>query len=258
VTDDASPQGEMSLMDHLGEFRNRLFRSALALVVGAAIGYILFPDLLDFLLDPYCASGSAYNPGGIEGQCALVAQRPLDPFSVRMKTSLVFGLFVGGPVIFFQIWSFIAPGLTKRERRLAAPFVFGSQVMFASGLAFSYFIIPKGLTVLLNFAGDRVTPLLSATEYLSFLLTTGVAFGVVFEIPLVLVFLSLLGMIRAEQMATARPYAVVVNAIVAAIVTPTTDPVTMLFMLLPMVLFYEIAIIAARIIERARRRRQDA
>ena len=105
---------------------------------------------------------------------------------------------------------------------------------------------------------ERVVGLLTATEYLSFLLTTAVAFGVVFEIPLVLVFLSLLGVVKAEQLATARPYAVVINSVVAAIVTPTTDPVTMLFMMGPMVLFYEFAIIAARLIERSRRKRAAA
>ncbi len=251
-------QGEMSLLEHLVEFRDRVVRSALALIVGAIIGYILFPSILDFLLEPYCSVQSAFRPSGAETECVLVATRPLDPFSVRMKTSLVFGLFVGGPVIFFQLWRFIAPGLTGREKRYAAPFVFGSQVMFASGMAFSYFVIPKGLGVLLNFGGDRITSLLNASEYLSFLLTTAVAFGVVFEIPLVLVFLSLLGMVTARQLSDVRPYAVVGNAIVAAVVTPTTDPITMLLMMGPMVVFYELAIIAARLIERSRRKKADA
>lgn len=259
MTDVTSPQGEMSLLEHLGEFRSRLFRAALALAVGAVVGYVIFPDLLDFLLKPYCESASAFRPeGSATGECSLVAIRPLDPFSIRMKTALAFGLFLGGPVIFFQVWRFISPGLTKREKRYAGPFVFGSQLMFALGIAFSYFVIPKGLAVLLTMAGPRVDPFLTATEYLSFLLTTAVAFGLVFEIPLILVFLSLLNVLKSSQMVRARPYAVVVNAVVAAIVTPTTDPVTMLFMMVPMVLFYEIAIIAAWLIERARRKKATA
>lgn len=257
MTDVTSPQGEMSLLEHLGEFRTRLFRAALALVVGTIVGYVIFPQLLDLLLKPYCASASAFRPQGLDGTCSLVAIRPLDPFSIRMKTAAAFGLFLGGPVIFFQLWRFIAPGLTRKERRYAAPFVFGSQIMFAAGIAFSYFVIPKGLAVLLNMAGPRVDPLLTASEYLSFLLTTAIAFGVVFEVPLILVFLSLLGVLKAKQMASVRPYAVVANAVIAAIVTPTTDPITMLFMMVPMVLFYEFAIVAARLIERTRRRKQS-
>lgn len=254
MTDVTSPQGEMSLLEHLAEFRTRLFRSALALVAGAIVGYVVFPSLLDLLLEPYCQVDSAFRLEG-DQQCALVATRPLDAFSVRIKTSLVFGLFVGGPVIFFQLWRFIAPGLTKREKRLSMPFVFGSQVMFAAGIAFAYFVIPKGLTVLLTIAGDGIRPLLNAADYLSFLLTTAVAFGIVFEVPLILVFLSLLGVLKAEAMSKARPYAIVIQSIVAAVVTPTTDPITMLLLMLPMVVFYEIAIIAARLIERSRRKR---
>lgn len=250
------PSGdEMSLVEHLAEFRDRLFRSALALVLGSIVGYLIFESLLDFLIDPYCAVDSAFRPGGPASECVLIATRPLDAFSLRIKASVVFGLFVAGPVIFYQLWRFISPGLTSKEKKYAAPFVIGSQIMFTSGLAFAYFVIPKGLSVLLNFAGSRVQSFLNAADYLSFLLTTAVAFGLVFEVPLVLVFLSLVGVVTAKTLAHYRAYAVVGNAIVAAIVTPTTDMVTMMFMLAPMVIFYELAIVSARLIERNRRRR---
>ncbi len=251
----APSAGEMTLVEHLTELRDRLFRSALAVVVGSAIGYAIFPEILDFLLEPYCAVDSAFRPDGPESQCVLVATRPLDAFSLRIKASAVFGLFVAGPVLFYQLWRFIAPGLTGREKRYALPFVVGSQLMFAGGIAFSYYVIPQGLNVLLGFAGPLVTPLLNAAEYLSFLLTTAVAFGLVFEVPLVLVFLSLVGVVTASGLAHYRAYAIVGNAILAAIVTPTTDFVTMMFMLAPMVVFYELAILSARLIERSRRRR---
>ncbi len=252
---EGSEPGEMTLIEHLAEFRDRLFKSALAVVLGAIVGYLLFDQILDFLLEPYCAVDSAFRPGGPESECVLVATRPLDAFSLRIKASAVFGLFVAGPVLFWQLWRFIAPGLTGKEKRYAVPFVVGSQVMFAGGIAFSYYVIPRGLNVLLNFAGPRVASFLNAADYLSFLLTTAVAFGLVFEVPLILVFLSLIGAVSAASLAHYRAYAVVGNAVVAAVVTPTTDFVTMMFMLAPMVVFYELAIIAARLIERSRRRR---
>jgi sec-independent protein translocase protein TatC len=244
----------MSLVEHLAELRTRLFRAILALGAGTVVGYLVFPHVLDLLLDPYCRALAVLRP---EGTCSLIALRPLEPFSVRMKTSVVLGLFVGGPVIFYQLWRFITPGLTRKERRYALPFVVLSQVMFGCGVAFAYLIIPQGVRILLNMGGDRIEPFLSASEYLSFFLTTSVAFGLVFELPLVLIFLALVGVVRAEMLRRARPYAVVAIVVVAAFITPTTDAITLFFMAGPMVLFYELSILAARLIERSRRRRQQ-
>ncbi len=188
--------------------------------------------------------------------CRLIALTPLEPFSVRIKTALVFGLFVGGPVIFYQLWRFITPGLTDTERRLTAPFVLLSQVMFGVGIVFAWFIIPQGLAILLTLGGDQIQAALSATNYLDFFLRTSVAFGLVFEIPLVLIFLSLVGVVSNAGLRKFRPYAVLVNFVLAALITPTTDPFTLFLMAGPMVLFYEIAIWAAWLIERRRRRRE--
>ena len=243
----------MTLLEHLSELRVRLTRAALALLAGTVVGWIIFPQVLDLLLDPYCATPQAYRDA--EGNCALVALRALEPFSVKIKTSLLVGLFVGGPVIFYQLWRFITPGLTRTEKRYAAPFVILSQVMFGLGITFAYIVLPQGLRILLGFGGDQVDVILSAQEYLSFYLTTSVAFGLVFEIPLVLVFLAMVGIINSRQLRSFRPYALVLNVVVAALVTPTTDAVTLLFMAVPMSVFYEFAIIAARLIERTRRRR---
>lgn len=252
--------GEMTLGEHLRELRQRLFKAVLALVAGAVVGYLVFPYVLDVLIAPYCAAldtlGTDVAPGVEDpGQCELIAFRPLEPFSVRIKTALVIGLFIGGPVIFYQLWRFITPGLTSRERRYALPFVLLSQVMFAIGIGFAYLVIPQGLRILLFLGGDRITPLLSANEYLSFFLTMSVAFGLVFELPLVLIFLAMVGVVRARMLRRARPYAVVTMVVAAAFITPTTDAVTLLFMAGPMVLFYELSILAAWLIERSRRGR---
>jgi sec-independent protein translocase protein TatC len=253
IAEEHPAAGEMSLVEHLAELRTRLFRAILALAVGTVVGYLVFPYVLDLLLDPYCRALTALRP---DAECTLIALRPLEPFSVRMKTSVVIGLFVGGPVIFYQLWRFITPGLTDKERRYALPFVVLSQVMFACGIGFAYLVIPQGVRILLGMGGDRIDPFLSASEYLSFFLTTSIAFGLVFELPLVLIFLALVGVVRAQMLRRARPYAAVLIVVAAAFITPTTDAVTLFFMAGPMMLFYELSIVAAWLIERARRRRR--
>ena len=249
----------MTLFEHLAELRTRLFRAALALTAGAVVGYILFDPILKQLIQPYCELPSRLRLETASGQdCGLFAFSVLEGFSVRIKTAGVVGLFLGGPVIFYQLWRFITPGLTTRERRYALPFVVLSQVMFGIGIVFAYIIIPQGLSILLGLGGDQIVPALSAQEYLSFVLTTAVAFGLVFEMPLILVFLSLVGIVTARGLRRARPYAIVGMVALAAVVTPTTDPVNLFFMAGPMLLFYELSILAAWLIERSRRRRARA
>ncbi len=228
----------------------------IALVLGTIVGYIIFDFLLGSALAPVCDRGVLIVFGDDPESCSLLALNVLEPFSVRIKTALVFGLFVGGPVIFYQLWKFITPGLTDTERHLTLPFVILSQVMFAFGIVFAWFIIPQGLAILLRLGGNQIQAALSATNYLDFFLRTSVAFGLVFEIPLVLIFLSLVGVVHHDGLRRFRPHAVVVNVIVAAIITPTTDAVTLFFMAGPMIVFYEVAIWAAWVIERRRRRRQ--
>ncbi len=241
----------MSLVEHLVELRRRLTRAVIALGVGTVVGYLVFPQLLDLIMAPYCTVADEVRP---DGTCTLVALTPLEPFSVRLKTSFVIGLFIGGPVIFYQLWRFITPGLTTSERRFALPFVASSQIMFAVGILFSYLVIPYGLRTLLGFGGPGIEPLLSASEYLSFFLTLSIAFGLVFELPLVLIFLSLVGILSSAALRKARPYAILASVVAAAFITPTNDAITLLFMAGPMVLFYEISIVAAWLIERSRRR----
>jgi len=243
----------MTLVEHLAEFRDRLVRALIGLVLGAAVGYAMFPWLIDLLMQPYCQIPDAFR-ASVDGQCRLIAIGALEPFAVRIKTALIVGLFLGGPVIFYQLWRFVTPGLTTRERRYALPFVVMSQLLFAAGLVFAYLVIPRGLEILLNFGGDAIAPALTAGQYVSFYLSTSVAFGIVFELPLILIFLVLARVVSGSQLRRFRSYALVLNVVVAAIVTPSTDAITLLFMAGPMALFYEISIAAAWFIERARNR----
>ncbi len=250
--DDAVSRAQMPLLDHLRELRSRLLRALVALALGSAVGYVLFPHLLELLIAPYCSVPADLRP---DGPCRLIALRPLEPFSVRIKTAVVVGLFLAAPVILYQLWRFVTPGLTRTERRWTWPFVVLSQLMFAAGIVFAYLVIPQGLRILLGLGGPGIAPMLSADEYLSFFLTMSVAFGLVFELPLVLIFLAIVGVVRASSLRRARPYAVVLMFIAAAFITPTTDAFTLMLLALPMVAFYELSIGAAWLIERSRRRR---
>ena len=242
----------MPLLEHLSELRQRLMRALIALAIGTIVGYIVFPPVLDLLIAPYC--GAVVELRG-QADCNLVALRPLEPFAVRLRTSLVIGLFVGGPAIFYQLWRFITPGLTTTEKRYALPFVVLSQVMFALGIGFAYLVIPQGLRILLTIGGPRIEALLAADEYLSFFLAMSIAFGLVFELPLVLISLVLVGVVSSAWLRQVRPYAVVIMFIASAFITPTVDAFTLLLIAGPMWLFYEFSILIAWLIERRRRRR---
>jgi sec-independent protein translocase protein TatC len=243
----------MTLAEHLAELRSRLVRIVLAVSLGAIVGWVLFEPAFHLLSQPYCDVPGAYRP---DGECQLIVTRVLEAFSVRVQMTLIIGLFIAAPVLFHQLWRFITPGLTQRERRYTLPFVLLGQLMFLAGAAFAFYIIPKGLGILLRLGGEQITTLLSAGEYFSFILRTIVAFGLVFQVPLIIVFLALVGLVDTGQLRRFRPYAVVGNCIIAAIVTPTVDAVTMLFMAGPMILLYEAAIVVTWLIERTRRRRE--
>lgn len=252
----APDAGEMSLAEHLGEFRTRLVRVFIAVGLTAIVGWVFFEPILGFLTRPYCQIPSEFR--ALDETCGLIATRVLEEFSVRIKVALVVGLFLAAPVVFHQVWRFITPALSPKERRYTLPFVFGSVVMFVAGGAFAFYVIPRGLRILLGIGGEQIVTLLSAGEYFSFIMTTIVAFGLIFEVPLLLVFLALIGIVNSAQLRRVRAYAIVANFFVAALITPTTDPITLMFMAGPMVVFYEASILATRLIERSRRRREAA
>ena len=246
--------GEMPLAEHLRELRSRLVRIILAVLLGSVAGWFLYDPVFELIKRPYCDLPSAYRDS--QGECALIVTRVLEAFGVHVKVALVIGVFLAAPVVFFQIWRFIVPGLTSRERRYTLPFVLLSQVMFVLGGAFAYVVIPKGLKILLGLGGDEIATVLTASDYFSFILTSVIAFRLVFEVPLLIVFLAAVGVVSAALLRRYRAHAIVLNFVVAALVTPSVDAVTMLFMAVPMVLLYEASILAAWLIEHSRRRRE--
>lgn len=243
---------EMTLFEHLEELRSRLFKSALAIVAGLAVGFVFHEQVIDILRGPYCALPPELRDGFGRGGCSLITLRVLDAFFVTLKASAVVGVVLSGPVVCYQLWRFVTPGLRPVERRYSVPFIVVTQLLFAGGAVFSYFLIPAALEFLLGFAGEGITPVLGASEYLSFILQTMISFGIAFEFPVILVLLSLMGVITTEGMRKHRRHALFGTVIAAAVITPSQDPATMLFMAAPLALFYEVSIIIARVIERRR------
>ncbi len=237
----------MTLVQHLEELRRRLIISAAAVAVGSIGGFILYRPVLDFLQEPY-RDAVASLPETITDK--LIVTTPTEPFLAFLKIGLFVGLLLALPVILYQLWRFITPGLTSRERRLGIPFVLASLMLFAVGTLFAFAVVPRGLAFLFSFGGDNLVPLLTIDRYLSFLFFLVLAFGLSFELPLILLFLTGVGVISSVQLRRWRRYALMGTVIFAAVATPTQDPYTMLLMAVPIYLLYEGAILIARLFKR--------
>ena len=248
----------MSILEHIAELRDRLVRSCLALTVTTIATFIwLYQPLLTFVTRSYCSIPARYRVSTVAGDCRLLATSPLDPFSIRVRVALTVGLVAAMPYIAFQIWRFITPGLRRNEKRYAIPFSLASTLLFAMGVAVAFLTLPKAIGFLVAIGGDSLATFFTADRYLRFVLFMGLAFGATFEFPLVLVFLSMVGILSSDAMLRAWRPAVAVIIVVAAVVTPSQDPISLFAMAVPMWIFYFAAAAVARFfIEPARARRR--
>jgi sec-independent protein translocase protein TatC len=243
--------GTMTLFQHLDELRQRIIVSMVAIAVGAVVGWFLYNPVIDLLLNPYCDYYETLDPAlRTTDSCALFFVGPLDAMVVKLKVVIFIGIMVALPVLLWQFWGFVVPGLTARERRMSVPFVASSVVLFALGAAFAYWTLPRGLNFLLGFAGSEFVPILTGDRFITFVILVAFAFGLSFEFPIVLIFLELVGVLSSEKLRKWRRYSILGIAIFAAIITPSSDPYTMLALALPMYLFYEAAIIIGRLMKR--------
>jgi len=232
---EAPPYTAMPIMDHLEELRQRLIKAALALVVTTAISFIFAEQIIEILKQPM-------------GDARLVFIKPTDSISNFMKVSLISGATLAMPVIVYQFFRFVAPGLNKQERRYLVLIVPGATVSFIVGVAFAYFVMmPTAVKFLYGFLQSVAEPFWSLETYLSMVTRLLFWMGMSFETPLIIFFLAKLEIISADTLARNRKYAIVVVAIMAAIITPTPDPVNMGVVMLPLILLYEIAIFLARL-----------
>jgi sec-independent protein translocase protein TatC len=231
----AAPDGEkvMSLVDHLSELRVRIFKALLAVGVGSVVGFFIVPNLIAALTVPL-------------GGKPLYFTSPGEAFFIQIKLAVVIGIILGMPVILYQLWAFISPGLTPEERRLARPWVPVALVFFAIGVAVAWVILPFAMGFLLGFQTPNLQALITADNYFGFVGTLFLAFGLTMEFPIVLVLLSKVGIISSRRLSSSRRYVVLGIAIFAAVVTPGGDIVSPIVLGVTMYLLYELSIILVR------------
>lgn len=196
----------------------------------------------------------AAMPSVVEPAKKLVYTSAIEPMMVYIKVAMYGGIFAAAPWILFQLWQFIAPGLYKKERRIVVPFLFFGTLLFYAGAAFCFFLVmPAAFPAMLQFASTgTMVPMLSISEQLSLVMAMLLGFGVVFEVPVIIAFLSMVGLVTADWLARYRRYAIIFNVTAAAIITPTGDPLNLALMAVPMIVFYEVGIILARILGKKR------
>lgn len=234
----APPEAKaMSLMDHLGELRSRLVRSAIAVALAFAATYSVADLIFAQLMRPLLAA--------LPPNSKLIFTALPEAFFVYLQVGFVAAIFLASPYIFYQIWGFIAPGLYEEEKKFAVPMALFSAFFFILGSAFCFLVVfPFSFTFFVGFATDDIIPMPSLSEYLGFALKMLIAFGLIFEMPLFTFFLARMGMVNATMMRKVRRYAILVIFIVAAILTPP-DVMSQMLMAIPMILLYEFSILIA-------------
>ncbi|MGH2818990.1 MAG: twin-arginine translocase subunit TatC [Actinomycetota bacterium] len=243
----------MSVVEHLDELRSRLIFSGVAFLAISVAAFFFYEPVLDFLTKPLCELPQELRDRMPQG-CRLVFMRVIGGFLFRLKVTTLVAIIFSSPVWLYQIWAFVTPGLTSKERRYALPFVASSVTLFAIGTAAAYLSLPTGIRVLVSLAGNDLVPFLGAEEYLNFVGLMLLGFGITFEVPLVLFFLGLVGVITVEQLRRQRKVALVSIVALAAIVTPSQDPYTLLVLAVPIYLLYELTIVLLGAINRRRAR----
>ena len=233
-------EATMSLLEHLEELRRRLITIVAAIVLGSIVGYFLSEPILDILRAPL--------PAGYE---KLYFTTVGGAFGVRIKIAFFAGIALAMPVVLFQLWRFVTPGLTRAERRLVWPLLLGALALFAIGMTVGYLIIPFALTFLLSFGEPgRIEPLLTINEYVGFVTTLMLAFGLVMEFPIVLIALSRVGILSYERIARQRRFVILGIVIFAVVVTPGGDPFSPSILSAVMYVLFEISLLIIRFLRR--------
>lgn len=224
---------------HLSELRDRVIKAAIAVAIGSVVGFIIHEQVLAFLAEPYNAAVP---------DSALAFFRPTEAFSLVMRISLWTGAILASPVILYQIWRFVAPALNRREKKWAIPLTIIFVLLFLAGITVGYLALSRGLVFLIDFGGDALEPVIGADLYFKFAMRFLLAFGVAFEFPVFLFAAAAFGVVNTAQLRSSRRWAVVIILVVAAFITPSGDPLTLLMLATPMYLLYEITILAVRFI----------
>ena len=247
-----SREGRMPLAEHLRELRRRIGRSALAILLLTSVGWVYYDRIIDFLAAPICDLRHAKTSCG-----TLYINGVLGPLNLQLKVALTVGVVLAAPIWLYQLWAYLAPGLHRREKRWAVIFTATATPLFAAGSYLSYLILPQAIKILLGFTPGALNNLIKFDDYLDFVLRMILVFGLSFELPLILIALSLANLLTVKRMLAWWRGAVFSIFLFTAIFTPTGDPLTMTLLAAPLIVLYFVAIFVSWIIERRRRKRVE-
>ena len=251
-----TPEDRMTLTEHLAELRTRIIRSVLAIVVGIIVLLAAYDTVLTFLRKPY--TDLCKRKPSLECVGSLQFIGPLEGFSTRLSICTYGGVILALPVILWQIWRFVVPALHAKEKKYAIPFVFSSVFLFMLGAAVAYWTLTPALDFLISWSGADVEANFQVSKYVSLFGLMVAAFGITFEFPVLLVFLQLVGVLTPQTLMKQWRYAVVIIFIIAAVITPSGDPYSMMALAGPMTLFYLISIIIGKIAQKRKFAREAA
>jgi sec-independent protein translocase protein TatC len=240
--DKPSPDA-MTLTEHIAELRTRVIIAVLAFFVASVVAFILYPHILSFLKHPYCkVTGPAH--------CQLYITSPLDGLSLRVKIAAYGGLFLSLPVILWELWRFITPGLHRNERKYTLSFVAASLVLFFAGVVVAYVVFAHALQFLGTVGGPSLHEIYDPINYLGLMVALMLVFGLTFEFPVLLVSLELVGAVTPAKLSSWRRWAIVLITLFAAIIVPSGDPFSMAALAVPMYIFYEVSIVVGKLLRR--------
>lgn len=254
-----SPDGQMTFTEHLAELRMRIIRSGLAVMIGVVVVVLMWETVFDWLTDPYadlCARrepdycGDAYDPA--TGTVSLNILDPVEGLATRLRVGLYGGIVLALPVLLWQLWKFVVPALHKREKRYALGFVFSAVSLFLLGGFIAYTTLERALEFLIDWSGEDVNQVFQVQAYVKLVTLMVVAFGIGFTVPVLLVFLQLIDVLSWRTLLHAWRYAIVGTFVIAAAITPSGDPISLLALSGPMVVLYFLSILVGWIIQRSR------
>lgn len=243
----------MALADHLRELRARLLKVAVLLVVGTVVAWFFYDTLFGLIYEPYRRAQEVLEGKGVDSKPVLTGVA--NPLLLQLKLCALAAVVLGSPIWLYQIWAFVVPGLHSNEKRWTRVFATVAGPLFLLGVAVGYYVLPKGIEVLIGFTPAALQNLVEFGDYFRFLTRMLLVFGVAFEIPLFVIMLSLAGVVSGKALGAHRPWIVLGTFVFAAVATPSTDPFSMLMLALPMTLLFLVSEGVARLVDRRRRRK---
>ena len=247
----AEPGAEMPFLDHLEELRQRLFWIIGALILGVVVAFVVLQklDVINFLQAPIAP---------YLHERKLVITHPADAFKIVLNASFVLGIILASPVIIYQAWAFFGPALYPHEKRMVVPVGVGAVALFLAGVSLAYYVVlPFTLGFLLTFQSDALEPMITASEFFGFEIAMSLTFGVVFELPILIIALTALGIVTPQFLNKYRRHAIVLCIVGAAFITPGGDPTSLFALSVPLYLLFEVSVVLSGVIYRRRLRRES-